>query len=1267
MSEADYPDDLPPLIPPDPESPTESNGLAVGTSYSGSIPAASLQGYVGATPAAVGLQGYTGLMHPYTDPYGMAYASPLSSLASYHPQAYQQQWFPYPAVGMSPMAAFPAANLPQAANLPPPQNNSLATQPANKWSSVSVQAWLKSWCKAYGFTEEDCDGYAKVIESEQIDGDFLTDPEAFTDTFLKETLKFKAAGVRRKLLKAVRDVSASSGPAVSSSSVDTPDCSTKSSSDNKELVLSFVKSLPKGAQFKLEPIFEPIKYLSVKLDVSVFPIAHVIEKAATYLIRDYFGPLVKPYSDEACPHPQDWVWPWPEDKKNSNMPKVTPVYRPNHGLAHCLRKAAYLPLVLVALQQSKPVSQAAGFHVGPDLLARLQLVLLFEVAGRSSEIGFHDNNKQYGLARRRSAELLGLYVRNHLSACWTDEQLQQHQQQMLNMFSDSQPLLLALRICHDLDLMRCQSQTEFAKKMNAELRPHVSLEFHNELIAFVDKCLRATGNRALGADPPRSSYDKSDKLFLKCSLRHKFCMEQLLQIPVPRVFLEAVSFPVLRLSSESKITLNSGSVIATTADTQIQTFVPEKNFRAMPETCLNVFCDESTPWPTALRVTVSSVTPAVASEQEQMFSQIFREHFPEISPIKKFTKELQHRDKVLSSRILRREMKATAEGGYAKVFKTFLSHEPLALKISKDQSDDGLERLLKEASMLDRLSHQYIVGFRGVCLDLDGKDLNGQEIGYALALSWIGKSLKEELKEAKNPGKLNWSRAANLLAQAAIGMQYLHSKNILHRDLKADNLLVSLTDGDRCVLADFGLACSQGAPVTDYGGTSAWMAPELFVENKVASQETDIYAFGIVMYEVACGLLGLPAEWLGNTKEKLRSLLLEDKKRPDIKLNLTEVECGDLFEQLMCECWAEDPLGRPSFQVIAARLRQFQKAMPTTFQKTLSYSNATEITKFKEEMQNLPWIVPATLVKNKILWVSFEKTTLKQADWSPTTNDQDEKQLHAHLQHLSSRCGSPGHNFASLLRGEQVRSVGANPSAWILQFASIFWCEIKHMNFYDKVRQLNERFKNQHLQPEWDEKTHWMYGEEEEQTAEQRVWRRSVLALMGSFSNFCLQIPEKFRANLHPNLKVQLMFHGCRADVVPLILRGGFVALSKLDQGFFGKGIYLTHSLEYAIAYAQLADLKSKDVVTILVCAVVFGNPFPVIGCDRVEGQGVANGKYDSHVVAVKQELPGSSNFFTTQPPQNPADAARNGCFSEVVIFDISQILPLASLTLMSR
>jgi serine/threonine protein kinase len=149
----------------------------------------------------------------------------------------------------------------------------------------------------------------------------------------------------------------------------------------------------------------------------------------------------------------------------------------------------------------------------------------------------------------------------------------------------------------------------------------------------------------------------------------------------------------------------------------------------------------------------------------------------------------------------------------------------------------------------------------------------------------------------------------------AEGMAYLHSKNIIHRDLKSHNLLVD--ESWTVKVADFGYA--KALPVdesmaTTEVGTSGWVAPEVLRTMGTGySHSVDVFSYGICIWEMLSRgapnpLCGLPAVDYFDA--------VQEGRRPDIP-----AWCPEPFANLIKSCWQFDPAKRPDFATCVSLLQ----------------------------------------------------------------------------------------------------------------------------------------------------------------------------------------------------------------------------------------------------------------------------------------------------------------------------------------------------------
>jgi serine/threonine protein kinase len=189
----------------------------------------------------------------------------------------------------------------------------------------------------------------------------------------------------------------------------------------------------------------------------------------------------------------------------------------------------------------------------------------------------------------------------------------------------------------------------------------------------------------------------------------------------------------------------------------------------------------------------------------------------------------------------------------------YLGHDadldrPVAVKtlrdlvLDPDMREVFLSRFQNEARAAARLQHPHIVQIFDV-----GDD---PKMGPYLVFEYVrGHTLKEELK--KN-GPLSRDRLLDLAQQVADALATAHMAGVIHRDLKPENLLI--TDNGQVKLADFGIARIPNADLTKEGqflGTPCYAAPETLRRGEY-SEASDLFSFGALVYEAACGERAFP-------------------------------------------------------------------------------------------------------------------------------------------------------------------------------------------------------------------------------------------------------------------------------------------------------------------------------------------------------------------------------------------------------------------------
>ncbi|KAK3126908.1 hypothetical protein QOZ80_7AG0565000 [Eleusine coracana subsp. coracana] len=268
------------------------------------------------------------------------------------------------------------------------------------------------------------------------------------------------------------------------------------------------------------------------------------------------------------------------------------------------------------------------------------------------------------------------------------------------------------------------------------------------------------------------------------------------------------------------------------------------------------------------------------------------------------------------------ELRELGSGTFGTVYHGKWRGSDVAIKRIKKSCFTGrsseLERLAhefwREAEILSKLHHPNVVAFYGVVRDGPGGTL------ATVTEFMVNGSLRHVLQ--RKDKYLDRRKRLIIAMDAAFGLEYLHSKNIVHFDLKCDNLLVNLKDQSRpiCKVGDFGLSKIKRNTLVSGGvrGTLPWMAPELLngSSNKV-SEKVDVFSFGIVLWEILTG----EEPYANMHYGAIIGGIVNNTLRPSVPAS-----CDPEWRRLMEQCWAPDPAQRPAFTEIAGRLRAMSVA-----------------------------------------------------------------------------------------------------------------------------------------------------------------------------------------------------------------------------------------------------------------------------------------------------------------------------------------------------
>ncbi|KAH9611821.1 hypothetical protein KSS87_006764 [Heliosperma pusillum] len=230
---------------------------------------------------------------------------------------------------------------------------------------------------------------------------------------------------------------------------------------------------------------------------------------------------------------------------------------------------------------------------------------------------------------------------------------------------------------------------------------------------------------------------------------------------------------------------------------------------------------------------------------------------------------------------------------------------PLRKNRAVQFSGASWEQHIWEGATEMKVRHKNVVQFIGACT---------KPPSLCIVTEFMaGGSVYDYLHKRKGTFKL--PSLIRVAIDVAKGMNYLHQNNIIHRDLKAANLLMD--ENEVVKVADFGVARvkAQTGVMTAETGTYRWMAPEV-IEHKPYDHKADVFSFAIVLWELLAGKL--PYDYL--TPLQAAVGVVQKGLRPTIPKN-----CHPKLAELLEKCWQQDPTLRPNFAEIIPILQQIAK------------------------------------------------------------------------------------------------------------------------------------------------------------------------------------------------------------------------------------------------------------------------------------------------------------------------------------------------------
>ncbi|KAK8900194.1 hypothetical protein M9Y10_002517 [Tritrichomonas musculus] len=242
------------------------------------------------------------------------------------------------------------------------------------------------------------------------------------------------------------------------------------------------------------------------------------------------------------------------------------------------------------------------------------------------------------------------------------------------------------------------------------------------------------------------------------------------------------------------------------------------------------------------------------------------------------------------------------QSGVVKIGKIIKTGEIVAVKIlhRRALTSPELESFRREIYSLSVLIHPSLIDFKGYT----------EESPFYIVTEYMENgSLFDVLR--KNPKALTPTLRSLIAYDVALGIEYLHDRKIIHRDLKSLNILL---DGNyKAKISDFGMVRTKTqGPMTGLIGTAHWMAPEVLMSSPYYNEKVDVFSYGILLWELLTGDMPYKNMSPGN----ITIGVIQGTLRPPLPSD-TPPKLAELIQK----CWNQDPTKRPSMKRVVSYLK----------------------------------------------------------------------------------------------------------------------------------------------------------------------------------------------------------------------------------------------------------------------------------------------------------------------------------------------------------
>ncbi|KAJ0255020.1 ATMRK1 [Hirschfeldia incana] len=267
-----------------------------------------------------------------------------------------------------------------------------------------------------------------------------------------------------------------------------------------------------------------------------------------------------------------------------------------------------------------------------------------------------------------------------------------------------------------------------------------------------------------------------------------------------------------------------------------------------------------------------------------------------------------------------------ARGTYGTVYRGVYAGQQVAVKVL-DWGEDGLSTaddlrisFEQEVAVWQKLDHPNVTKFIGASMGTSDLKLPSTSDGSSgahpakaccVVVEYVAGGTLKKFLIKKYRSKLPIKDVIQLSLDLARGLNYLHSKAIVHRDVKSENML--LETNKTLKIADFGVArveAQNPQDMTGETGTLGYMAPEV-LEGKAYNRKCDVYSFGVCLWEIYC--CDMP--YADCSFSEISHAVVHKNLRPEIPKC-----CPQAVANIMKRCWDPNPDKRPEMDEVVKLL-----------------------------------------------------------------------------------------------------------------------------------------------------------------------------------------------------------------------------------------------------------------------------------------------------------------------------------------------------------